>query len=129
MTKKLREQQEKIAALNKAASSWFRQPGQSEAERKLSEQQKRIADFDKATANWFFQMQTEQADSRRKRQPIARAVRNVVWNRDGGVCVECGSNENLEFDHIIPHSKGGSDTERNIQLLCMKCNRTKYDKI
>lgn len=71
----------------------------------------------------------EQSDEKRKRQPITRAVRNAVWNRDSGRCVECGSNENLEYDHIIPHSKGGSDTERNIQLLCMKCNRAKHAKI
>lgn len=37
--------------------------------------------------------------------------------------------ENLEFDHIIPHSKGGANTYRNIQLLCEPCNRSKSAKI
>ena len=53
----------------------------------------------------------------------------MVWRRDEGKCVECGSNENLEFDHIIPHSKGGANTYRNIQLLCEYCNRSKSAKI
>jgi hypothetical protein len=59
------------------------------------------------------------------RQPIAAAVRTFVWNRDGRKCVQCGSNERLEFDHIVPLAKGGSNTERNIQLLCEPCNRAK----
>ena len=37
--------------------------------------------------------------------------------------------ESVEFDHIIPHSKGGANTKRNIQLLCESCNRKKSDKI
>ena len=41
----------------------------------------------------------------------------------------CGSNENLEFDHIIPFSEGGANTYRNIQLLCQPCNRSKSDSI
>ena len=58
-----------------------------------------------------------------------QSVKDKVWKRDGGKCVECGSNENLEFDHIIPHSKGGANTYRNIQLLCEPCNRSKSAKI
>ena len=60
---------------------------------------------------------------------ISQEVKNLVWNRDGGKCRECESNENLEFDHIIPFSKGGSNTYRNIQLLCEPCNRKKSAKI
>ena len=65
----------------------------------------------------------------RKRESIPQNIKDKVWNRDGGQCVQCGSNENLEFDHIIPHSKGGADTYRNLQLLCELCNRSKSNKI
>jgi len=66
----------------------------------------------------------EQADIAR-RERIPDSVRLFVWQRDQGKCVKCGSAEKLEFDHIIPVIKGGSNTERNVQLLCEQCNRTK----
>jgi hypothetical protein len=65
----------------------------------------------------------------RKRKVIPESVRNEVWRRDQGKCVNCQSQNKLEFDHIIPFSKGGSDTVRNIQLLCENCNRLKSNKI
>ena len=60
---------------------------------------------------------------------ISSQVKREVWQRDFGRCVECGSKERLEYDHIIPFSKGGSNTARNIQLLCENCNRKKHNKI
>ena len=68
-------------------------------------------------------------DSETKREPIPQDVMDKVWNRDSGKCVKCGSQENLEFDHIIPHSKGGATSYRNIQILCKKCNIEKSNKI
>jgi len=63
--------------------------------------------------------------TQRRRQAIPKNVRMYVWQRDEGRCVECGSKENLEYDHIIPFSRGGSSTDRNLQLLCETCNRQK----
>jgi hypothetical protein len=60
---------------------------------------------------------------------ISKQVKDLVWNRDGGKCAQCSSNARLEFDHIIPFSKGGSNTYRNIQLLCENCNRRKTNSI
>ncbi len=63
------------------------------------------------------------------RSTIPDDIKIFVWRRDEGKCVKCGSQVNLEFDHIIPVSKGGSNTSRNIQILCEKCNREKGDNI
>lgn len=60
---------------------------------------------------------------------ISSATKREVWRRDQGRCVECESKENLEYDHIIPFSRGGSNSVRNIQLLCEPCNRKKSGKI
>ena len=71
----------------------------------------------------------EREQTKGRRETIPDDVKMYVWNRDGGKCVKCGSQEKLEFDHIIPLSKGGSNTARNVQLLCETCNRSKGDSI
>lgn len=63
------------------------------------------------------------------REAIPDQVRLFVWQRNQGQCVRCGSRERLEFDHIIPVISGGSSTERNVQLLCESCNRSKGSNI
>jgi len=65
----------------------------------------------------------------RKRSAIPEDIKQIVWRRDEGKCCYCGSTENLEFDHIIPFTKGGSDSVKNLQILCLSCNRKKSSKI
>lgn len=60
---------------------------------------------------------------------IPDAVRREVWQRDQGQCVRCRATDYLEYDHVIPHSKGGANTVGNIQLLCRRCNNQKLDRI
>ncbi len=60
---------------------------------------------------------------------IPSKTRVLVWNRDRGKCVVCGTTENLHFDHIIPISKGGNNSAKNIRILCSRHNLAKSDKI
>jgi hypothetical protein len=68
-------------------------------------------------------------ESRPRREAIPRLVQREVWQRDGGRCVECSTREKLCFDHIVPFSRGGSNTIRNLQLLCERCNLSKGNRI
>lgn len=61
---------------------------------------------------------------------IPGRVKLAVFKRDKGSCVQCGAKNNLHFDHILPYSKGGTSLkEENIQLLCVRHNLEKSDKL
>jgi len=61
----------------------------------------------------------------RRREPIPRAVRLAVFERDGGRCSECGSRFDIQYDHMIPLALGGANTVENLQILCAPCNQAK----
>lgn len=60
---------------------------------------------------------------------ISDAVKRAVFERDGGKCCACGSDDNIEYDHKVPVSKGGNSSSDNIQLLCRACNRRKRTRL
>jgi hypothetical protein len=65
----------------------------------------------------------------RHSRSIPQDVKIAVSVRDGGKCRVCGSTKGLQYDHIIPWSKGGpSDDPNNIQLLCGYHNRLKSNR-
>lgn len=57
-------------------------------------------------------------------KPIPDAVRRHVFKRDAGRCLACGSNELLQYAHVVPPSRGGSNDPPNIHLVCAACNRS-----
>ena len=61
------------------------------------------------------------------RRPIPDDLKQYIWTRDAGSCRGCGATTELQFDHIIPVAKGGSNSAENLQILCGPCNRSKSD--
>ena len=58
--------------------------------------------------------------------------RRNIYHRDKNTCQYCGkkfSTQNLNIDHVIPKSKGGKNSWDNLVCSCVKCNRTKGDKL
>ena len=45
-----------------------------------------------------------------------------------GKCQNCGSNRNLQYDHIKEYALGGTNGADNIQMLCENCNQRKEIK-
>jgi len=55
--------------------------------------------------------------------------RENVFKRDRYTCVYCGENRRklLTVDHIIPKSKGGTNSWKNLVCCCHSCNNEKGD--
>lgn len=90
-------------------------------------------------SHWYYQQQRDRDRlNREKRAARIAAARQKgthtakEWELMivffGNQCVECEGESglvNLEKDHIVPIYQGGSDSIRNLQPICAKCNRSK----
>jgi 5-methylcytosine-specific restriction endonuclease McrA len=85
------------------------------------------------TAEGRTTMKAANANSRAKRwgcpgELSAEDVR-LVYAECAGRCSICADTLiRWEIDHIVPLSKGGSNTRQNIQITCCRCNRSKGTK-
>ena len=71
---------------------------------------------------------TETKELRNISRQISMITQRRVSRRDNYVCQICHNpipDEKINFDHIIPWSKGGSSDESNIRLLCERCNKAR----
>jgi hypothetical protein len=81
---------------------------------------------------FYGQSVTETKEVRNVSRRIPRGVMFQVTRRDDYRCRMCGEpvpDHLIEFDHIIPHAKGGVTSVENIRLLCRSCNRKKSDSL
>lgn len=53
--------------------------------------------------------------------------KKAILKRDHHTCQYCGSFKQLTVDHIIPTSKGGTETWTNLVTACRSCNEKKGD--
>jgi len=64
----------------------------------------------------------------RFRPKTIKVNRKRIFKRDGYSCQYCGSKRNLTIDHVIPRSRGGTNTWKNMVTCCFRCNSTKGNK-
>jgi 5-methylcytosine-specific restriction protein A len=79
---------------------------------------------------WEYIETVDPALVRREREK-AREMRGSSWWKQQvgkGVCYHCEkkfSKENLTMDHLIPLSRGGRSSKKNIVVACKGCNSHK----
>ncbi len=80
----------------------------------------------------FFLQEMPYLKAKDEARSFTAEQRDVIYRLGDGKCAICGkhcSEEDFEADHITPWSKGGATQVSNGQILCVKCNRQKSDKI
>lgn len=76
---------------------------------------------DETNLNYCLKSHTKK-DGRIRTYPNSK-LKNELKKRDGNVCKICNSEDkNIQFDHKIPHQRGGATTLNNMQILCRHCN-------
>ena len=60
---------------------------------------------------------------------VWKETRLRIFNRDSFTCFYCGQiGGDLECDHYVAVSNGGSNEDSNLVTACKKCNRAKSNK-
>ena len=104
----------------------------AEEQRRAKEQrwsEKRRQEQEEAIKSFLELMRGGENRLERRSRSIPQPVKIAVVTRDGGKCRRCGSTQDLQYDRIVPNSRGGSSTDvNNIQLLCGKCSSLKSNR-
>lgn len=58
-------------------------------------------------------------------EKMATKIKPIVLTKFGHKCANCNSVDQLQLDHIVALSMGGSNDIDNLQILCKKCNTSK----
>jgi 5-methylcytosine-specific restriction endonuclease McrA len=65
----------------------------------------------------------------RRPRPRVKLTRREVFVRDRYTCQYCGaSHGDLTLDHVVPRSRGGTNTWENLVTACRSCNHRKGGK-
>ena len=91
-----------------------------------------IDEIDLVIEHFILWTDTKKAKKPNTQRIISGTTRQNVLMRDKYTCQICGATvkdgAKLELDHIIPYSKGGTNDESNLQVLCQQCNREKHNR-
>ena len=63
-----------------------------------------------------------------KRTSLTKTMKSEISRLYGYVCLNCGSDTDIELHHIVPLCNGGRNEARNIVPLCCECHCKAHDK-
>ena len=69
-----------------------------------------------------------QSKEQREAMALNKKARPILLVKYNNSCADCGATENLQVDHIVAISNGGSTDIGNLQILCKPCNQKKGGK-
>jgi len=84
--------------------------------------------LDDAFRIWKFDQPNKEPSNRAKRKPLRSSEIIAAMAKSDGKCVACKTTEDLQVDHIMPVSRGGTNDIDNLQMLCRDCNASKRNK-
>lgn len=72
--------------------------------------------------------------ARARRRGLSSRRRYEMIQARGPVCPACGAawdhdSHRPELDHIVPLSRGGTNDDANLRVICGRCNRSKGAKL
>jgi len=128
---------------NKAKKKEYNKKYDSRPEKKAKRKEYRDKPENKANKKEYRDRPENKAREKARRKTPEYKAKTKKINRNnyirftkeklkyGKMCTCCGLTDihNLTKDHIIPLSKGGTDTPDNIQLHCFACNTSKGDRL
>ncbi|MFQ5958780.1 MAG: HNH endonuclease [Alphaproteobacteria bacterium] len=94
-----------------------------------------LSEYDRSVRSPSIEFKLPSVISLKRYIPMTRRpafTRFNVFLRDRFACQYCGTGfptEELTFDHIVPRSRGGRATWENVVTACVRCNRSKGDRL
>lgn len=114
-------EKQKTEIMKKMLDELVRQRVEEEIKQKEEEDKKKLDE-------------NNEKDKKRKKQPIPKNVRNIVWNHYIGedvikhkcLCCKKVSISNTSFDvgHVISEKNGGTHEINNLRPICCACNHS-----
>lgn len=112
---------------------WRQKNHEKDIKRKIKWRNENL-DYDKQRkAKWSAENLDKRRMSYHKRQAALMGNSYYISEKEvkkilKSLCFYCGSNQNIQIDHVIPVSKGGKHSIGNIVPACRSCNASKCDK-
>jgi len=79
--------------------------------------------FEKLCDKVLEQIQNQSiSKARHNNLTLTKNMKKLIKKRDGHRCKNCGSQFDLQIDHVIPKGFGGINHPNNLQTLCRQCN-------